>query len=313
MRRALAFIQTIIAYTFLALLLVPLIGPALYLEFAGAQTSGAITAKQEKITFTSNVWTRQLVIDVRYQPTYADRTVTTGISVDTTTYDRLCLGEAVQLRYIPHPLFEQLHGVGSARLGSQQPMGAFVARLGPFLLGVIIGVGVWLALLFAWSKWKHWSLALALLISMLGTTIYLGSDWPRPAPAGAQAHAQATVRSVHRIERVWGGRRTASEEAVQPYTIVELGFVPAGRTDPVVAIDMIDADSVPGVEVGATVPVRYSVDEPRWVQIDGAVRTYYWKNLRTFGLLSLLILALLCGSWGIRRWRAAHHSAVKTP
>ena len=66
--------------------------------------------------------------------------------------------------------------------------------------------------------------------------------------------------------------------AAQPYTIVELSFVPTGMAGRVVAVDMVDAGSVAGLEPGAKVPIRYSAAEVRWARIDGAMRTC-WKNL----------------------------------
>ncbi len=74
---------------------------------------------------------------------------------------------------------------------------------------------------------------------------------------------------------------------MQPFVVVELEFVPDGRTDPVVAVDMIDDGSLRAIERGVDVPIHYSAADPRWAQIDNATRTYYWKNLRTFGIIGL--------------------------
>jgi hypothetical protein len=48
---------------------------------------------------------------------------------------------------------------------------------------------------------------------------------------------------------------------------------------------------------------RSSYTPPR-AQIDNAARTYYWKNLRTFGLIGLVIVILLLFGWIAGRRRA---------
>lgn len=308
MRRILSFFRAAISLVILLLMLSPIVGPPLYVEVAGANAPAEVVAKRETIDILTDTWTRRLYLDVRYLPAGASVPEVTDIAVNAATYDSLRMGAPVQIRYAPNATLRQFRNIAAARLESQQPFGSFVARLGSLLIGFAIGIAVWLALLLAWTKWRRWWLALALIALMVGGVIYVGSGWPSPAPAGELVPGDATVRATHRIDRVWGGRRTPAEDAVQPYTIVELSFVPAGAADPVVGVDMIDADSVPGMEKGAPVPIHYSAADPRWVRIDGANRTYYWKNLRSFGIIAALLLALLLVGWVARRRRTARRA-----
>jgi hypothetical protein len=311
MRRILAIIQQIIGFIVLALLLAPFIGPPLYLEIAGTSTPGTITVKQEVIFVRSEIWMRHLLVDVSYQPAGSGMEAgSVDIAVDAETYDSLRVGQPVRIRYISHPMLSTIRGLTTSRLETQWPFESFLHRMGPFIIGTIIGVLIWLALLYVVTKWRHWWLGLLFFTYMFGAVVIMGSGWPGPAPAGPYADGAATVRAFHLIDRVWGGRNTPAEDAVQPYTIVELRFVPAGKVDPVIAIDRIDAGSVAGIEMGAEIPIRYNIDNPRWAEIDGAARTYYWKNLRSFGMIALIVLFAIVLPWGLRQRRARRSQAA---
>jgi hypothetical protein len=297
LRRVLSFIGSLIGFVFLLLLLTPLLGPPLYLEVSGASAPGVVVSKREVIDTLADTWMRRLFVDIRYQPVDASEPEVIDVAVDMATYDRMQVSEPVQLRYIPNQIVRTLGQIASARLQSQLPFASFLARIGNVLIGFVIGIAAWLALLWAWSKWRHWSFTLAILLLMFGGVIYIGSNWPAPAPSGPLIESSATIRDMHQVTRIWGGKRTAAEDAVQPYTIVELSFVPRGAPDAVIAVDSIDAGSVPGLEKGAQVPINYSASDLRWAQIAGATRTYYWKNLRSFGIIALILVALMLLIW----------------
>jgi hypothetical protein len=312
-RRLLSFIGSAIGLAFLLLLLSPVIGPPLYVEIAGGTTRGELAAKREKIDILSNTWTRRAFVDVRFRAAGEDEPEVVEVAVDLATYDQLHVGEAVQVRYAPNATLRQIPSLTIARLASQLPFASLVARIGNYLLGVLLGIAIWLALLWAWSKWRHWSLSVAILGLMAGSVLYLGTGWPSPQPAGALLAGSAQIRGTHEVTQIWEGRRSAGEDAVQPYTIVQLEFVPQGAVDPVVAVDLVDAGSVPALEKGAAVPISYSASEPRWARIDGATRTYYWKNLRSFGLIALIVVPLLLFGWWAARRRARRRAAAPTP
>jgi hypothetical protein len=161
---------------------------------------------------------------------------------------------------------------------------------------------VWLTLLMAWSKWRRWWLALAVLAMLIGGALALSSSWPAPAPPGPLISATAIVRATHEVTRIGISRRSRGVEALQPYTIVELSFVPAGMADSVVAVDVIDTGSVSNLEKGAALLIHYSAADPRWAEIDGAACTYYWKNVLNWGLVGLPFVGLLLLIWGFSRW-----------
>ena len=308
LRRILGFVRSVFGLAFVLLLLTPLLGPPIYAEAAGAVAPGSIDAKRETIGVMYGSWTRRAFVDVRFRPTGADEPELAEIAVDLATYDRLRAGDGVRVRYVPNETLRRLRGLSPARLETQLPLGSFVARLGSGFTGILAAIGLWLLLLWIWSKWRNGWLALVLFVYMFVGVLYAESGWPGPAPSGPSATSIATVQAVHQVTRIWETRRRSGEEAAQPYSIVELAFVPEGRTDPVVAVDLVDAKSVPGLEKGGTVPISYSVRDPRSAQVDGATRTYYWKNLRGIGLIGLGVGVLLLLGWLFGRRRAGRRA-----
>lgn len=315
MRKIGSCVSTTVGFLFFALLLALLVGPAIYVEVAGTNVPGVITARRETISVRAGVWNRRLLVEARItSPQATDDEEATGqggaqIAVEPALYDRLRVGDAAGLRYVPVPILSPLRNTGFARLAEQPPLGALLATV-LLLWPIVISVAVWLALLALWSRWRNGWLAALLGLYMVGGGLYVGSGWPPPAPGGPRDTAVATVRNALRVDRVWGGQNSTPEDAVQPYDIVELEFVPSGAAGPVVAVDLVDAGSVPGLAKGARLPVHYSVENHRWAQLDAAARTYYWKNMRTFGIIAVIIVVALLVGWIATRRRAARRSRV---
>lgn len=303
MRRILSFLAALPAVACIAVLAALFVGPAIAVEVAGATAPGTVVAKREEITPKSEGWQRQLFVEVRYRPAEALNDEAVQISIDAAGFDRLQVGAPVGVRYLTgDETLRMVGNAGGARLETQAPFGPLAARYG-VLAPILIGVALWLLMLWAWSRWKRWYFAVGVLAVMIGGAFLSGSGWQPPLPPGEQIAASAIVREATRIDEVWGGRRTSAEPAVQPFLVVELEFVPAGQVDPVVAVDLVDEGSVPGFELGGDVAIRYSAADPRRAQIDGATRTYVWKNLRSFGIIALLMLGLVGGLYAYSRWR----------
>ncbi len=302
-RGVLSFIGTMVGLLVLVLLITPLVVPPIYLELRGLNTQAEVIDKNETISMTATTWRRQLLVEVRYQPADADEPATAKIPVDTATYDRLQVKETTEVRYTP--AVEQLGDLRIARFESQSGFGLVFAVFGMENTWVLLSIGGWLLLLFIWSKWQHWWLGLLVMALLLGAGLYFGSAAPPPTPPGPMLEAQARVGQTRHIDRVWGGRRTSAEDAVQPYDIVELMFVPQGARSPVVAVDIVDSGSVPQLETGSTVSIRYNLANPRFALIEQASRTYYWKNMRTFGIIAIILL--VPGAFAL--WRYTQRSS----
>lgn len=303
MRRIGSCFSRLVGFVFLALILTPFIAPPLSVEIAGVIAPGSVVAKREVINNFTTTWTRNLYVDVRYQPGYATEPEVIALAVDTTTYDRLHVGDETQVRYTPHPLLGKLSNMGFTRLEALSPPAAFVARIGNFLIASLAGLALWFVLLMAWSKWRSGWLMLMVLLVMIAGFIGTSMGWPTPQPPDELSTGSATIRQIRRIDVLFVGRQSGTTEAVQPYQIVELTFVPAGRSDPVVAVDMLDADSVPNLAVEASVPIRYSPQNPRWAQIVGASRTFYWKNVFNVSAIMLALAGIIMILWLFNRFK----------
>ena len=121
--------------------------------------------------------------------------------------------------------------------------------------------------------------------------------------------AQAEVRNLREVTRSFASGRRRAIRAPQPWNVVELHFVPEGRSKPVIAVDSVDVGSVPGLQVGARLPVTYNARSPRDARLAGARtwRSREWRELTELALIFVVVIAgfiLLtkaAGAWWRRR------------
>jgi hypothetical protein len=104
------------------------------------------------------------------------------------------------------------------------------------------------------------------------------------------------------VDEIWSTSHEAGEELPQPFQLADLEFVPVGAAHPIHILDMVDANSVPGLAPGAQVPIAYSAVDSRQAQIDGATRSWhgraFWRLLQlTYGIGALVTL----GGWLLLR------------
>ncbi|HEY0735223.1 MAG TPA: hypothetical protein VGD69_09990 [Herpetosiphonaceae bacterium] len=312
MRRIGSCLGTLFRYMVVALMIALFVTPPLIVDVAGEVAPGAVVAKREVIRKITTSWERNLYVDVRYRPHDATETEVIALAVDAATYDRFHTGDETEVRYTPHPLLRRLSPIGFTRLQDQSSLAALVARFGSSVSVWLAGVVLWFVLWFVWSKWRSGLLMWLLVLSGIAGLFSSISDWPDQPPEDLIT-GSATVQNIRRVDVILEGRRRSNTEAVQPYDIVELRFVPEGRTDPVVAVDMLDAESLPNLAVEATVPIRYSAQNPRWAQIEGGSRTFYWKNLLFIVAIVLGLLGILAISWLFNRRRRRRASGPSLP
>jgi len=90
--------------------------------------------------------------------------------------------------------------------------------------------------------------------------------------------ARAQARNVREETRSFvSGRAAGSVPASQPWNVVELRFVPEGRSKAVIAVDSVDVGSVGGLRLGARLPVSYNARDPRDARLTGA-RSWRWRD-----------------------------------
>jgi hypothetical protein len=93
-----------------------------------------------------------------------------------------------------------------------------------------------------------------------------------------------------------------------PYDVVQLRLLPAGGTDSVLAVDEVDAASVPALAPGALVRVRHPPGAPREAMLVNATRTFRQRNRFHFLFLVLAwgAISVAAGlAWRMRGRRAA--------
>jgi len=139
--------------------------------------------------------------------------------------------------------------------------------------------------------------AVAILVGGGALVIWLVFPTPWVTPLDPPIlTAEAEVLRVREETRSFvSGRTTGSVEAPQPWNIVELRFLPAGRKKPVTAVDSVDAGSVAGLQAGARLPVSYNASHPRDARLAGT-RTWRRKEWGELGELAVL-LVVVCGGF----------------
>jgi len=160
----------------------------------------------------------------------------------------------------------------------------------------LLGFLVFPALFWMWRGRRGQGFGWALLCStaLTAAALYYRVPWPVLPPAGPQGHAIGVVRAVRSVDQIWGsssssGESTGGESIRRPFQMVDLEFMPPGRTESVHALDRIDLDSVRGLRPSMTVPVIYPLADPRAGQMSVGTRSYgrqifaYLLGL-TFGL-----------------------------
>lgn len=259
--------------------------------------SGTVESKTEEIDVDSDGnWSSVLTVRVTYTPPDAIEPTSRDLSADAAVYDRVSAGDPVDVRHL------HLGGwFAFARLSDRSTLSILLgARAWLLLLPLVVAVGLLLWMKTAVSKQGKWSVilamgALTLFVFLVDYTAQWRAAWPL---AGPQTTAVATVRQVTRFTEVGGSDESPPEPLVQPFDLVQVEFVPEERRDPVMAADIIDADSLV-LETGGTATVYYLVNQPRTVRLEGGARTYVWKNtlwsLATLMLLLLVLVGLLLG------------------
>lgn len=288
------------------LLLAFVLGPAAYVELSGKTAPGVVTARHEDVRVRYSTWTRSQRLEVRYSPADTEIEELATIPVNMERYDEAQVGDTVRVRYMPWPDLRMLGEIAAPRLADQGPLGQLWARVGGATMTFAFIVA-FLALLAVWGITRRGWLLVPIGLLLVGFAMYTVSDPPQPAPPGPQQSAHATVKLAHEIDRISSSRsrrrNVLPRELLQPYTVVALEFVPQGATQPVVAVDLVDVDSVPALAIGAELPISYSAADPRWVRIEGAQRTYFWKNLLIYAFIAGVIVLLMIGVWLLGRRR----------
>jgi hypothetical protein len=294
----------------LAGVLVMVAGVSLYLD-RQPTIAGIVEGKRETIEIDDDGnWSHNLAVTVRYTRPGADQPQSGELTADPAIYDRVTIGDPVDIRFL------HLGGwLTFTRLSERSTLSILLgARWGFYSLLTAVGLMALLWLSVTRSRHKMMVIpvfgAMVLFVFLVDYAPQWRAAWPLTGP---QATAVAAVHTVTRITEVGGTDESPPETLVQPIDLVQVEFIPAGRRDPIKAADMIDAGSLP-LESGGAVTVRYLLDQPRTVRLEGGARTFVWKNtLWSLAMMALLLLFLaitLLLSWF---WPGRRRTKIETP
>jgi hypothetical protein len=219
-----------------------------------------------------------------------------AFETDEQEFDRIHRGTPFDLRYVSEPsllrvVFSTWH---LARESTDSLVRKALARWQPGF--VIAGYLACLGLLgFIVSKRllprAGWAL---LIVVLIGILYLLMPTWP-VVVTGRLQQTTATVKELHTFTRLLNSSRSDGIQASTPYELVVLQFVPAGRSEPVLAADTIDVSSRKDLAVDQQVPIDYEVDHPRRANIQHATRRYAVANVEGAFVYGVLTMGFLVG------------------
>jgi len=137
-------------------------------------------------------------------------------------------------------------------------------------------------------------------------------------PSGPWREATAMISEVRHIDK-YTHRRGPDTELAWPYDIVQLSFTPEGRNRPVIAVDLVETASAPGLTKGGTVRILWAEDDPRTARIMGTRPGAPWANwiygfAETIAIYAIVIalFLLLAFIWRRRKKKGIFASLDKS-
>jgi hypothetical protein len=304
MVRGLTLVLLGLGFCYLAM---PFVMTSRALDERGISIPGRIYHKSEYIKVTYSGWERSRDATIEYTVPESGGVSFFDVYPEEQQYDAMHVPQTVQVRYLLHrdvpnvPMagfLWEMHALPTVRLISEQNTSKLRALMTPGvrLAGQVLGVLAGLFILWLITRWRPlaWATGTGAAVG-LGLLLWYEFPRPTPVPSVDVRRGSAHVKSVHRIDKLFAGRRTRGIAADQPIDVVGLEFVPDGRTEPVVAVDLIDRGSVPGLKEQGTVAIQYETHFPRTAHIDGARRTFPERNFSGAVLQGVLSLAVLIG------------------
>jgi hypothetical protein len=271
--------------------LLSVFGFATYLNRGGQLVVGEVLSKREQLVYhLDGSWNRQ--IEARVQYTLPDTTVpiTDTLSLEPARFDDMHQGDFVRLRCSEAPgLFR------FTRLEDQSTRAQLwaIATARPFFF--FLGLGLLLVLaarLISRAKFP--------LLFFLTAFVTIGAWWTTGVaiPLWQQIALQTTslntvtalVREIHRPYLGDDLRAWFSAKLLAPYDLILVDLTPFGRSERIMAIDVVDRASV-NVLPGTSITVRYLPADPRIALVPDSGHRFLWKNGAIFTLLALLLLA----------------------
>jgi hypothetical protein len=262
--------------TLLAQLLTPVAlfySTSLYFDVAGIAAEGRVVSTEERISYGSHIpgsWSRAFWATVQIDsPSGPEKLL---LWIDDERYDALRAGSPIVVRYLPWVPF-------IARPADQSTR-ALVPWRWLAIGGLVVAAGLVLRAILRRAPPLVQGLGILGAMLMAVTLLIFPTPWVTPLEPPVLT-TTADVRDVRDVTRSFADM-DSSVPAPQPWNLVELHFLPEGRSQEVVAVDGVDMGSVAGLQKGARLPVTYSARDPRDARLAGA-RTYRWREWQELG------------------------------
>ena len=275
------------------------------LDEHGIALRGRVYHKSETVRVRDSTWDVNREITIEYPVPETGGVSFFDVLPDAEQYDGIHTHQAVEVRYLLRrnvpkvPLSDilwQIHALPTVRLETPQGVSRWhtlwtpnAVRFGRIAVGFAVLLLLWR---ITRSKLLGWSAAIGFL-AVLGFLFV--HDFPRPTqpPSADVKPAVGRVKSIGHIDKLFSGRRSRGVVADQPIDVVGIEFIPEGRIETVIAVDLIDRGSVPNLKEGSTAPIRYEAQSPRTAYLEGGRRTFAERNLRGAILQGALYVGML--------------------
>jgi hypothetical protein len=285
----------------------PFLISSLYIDQRGIEMAGRVYSKREDITMRYAGWTRTSEVTVGYDSPEPVGVAFFAIRMDPERYDTFHVGDKVRLHYLRHSdipdvpganILWQMHALPVVRLADQRAFSGLEMFFTRKLMLGCAGLAAIAVLLWVWRRARlpgfGWAVGACVIA---GIPVLFFYDFPRPtaAPTVQVRQTAGKVKSLDRIDKLFAGSRSRGMIASQPVEVVGIEFVPEGRTDAVLAVDLIDLGSIAGLKVNGPVHIEYEGGSPRTAYLRSATRGFLARNLRGIVVDGGLYLGVLIG------------------
>jgi hypothetical protein len=275
-----------------------------FVDAKGSTATGSVTEKRETVRVNFGTWYRRFEIIAAFQTPGSPFVHHAQCDVTQPIYESLHAGDQVAVHYFPTLLQQPF--IPATHLGPCTPAGNFGSNPALYRRLTLV-FGSLAAILFAWLVLRI-QIAGWLLVPWFGFFIvYAVVPRAQPAPVRPLS-ARATVRSVTTVDTLISGSTSARHYSPplkldHPFQLVQLEFIPARASEPVVALDSVDLNSIAGLAPKQMVDIDYDEDNPRIARIHGGTRHFPEQALRQLMTMYGAMAALLAALFLFRRLR----------
>jgi hypothetical protein len=263
------------------------------IDSLGNAVPGALTEKRESVRTNYADWFRRFQIVAAFKAPGYPYERHTICDVDQQIFDSIHVGSPVTVHYLPVLLSIPL--VSSTHISPCPPWGMFgvnpeLYRRLLYLYGSLaIILGIVFVLRIRRAVW--------LLLPWSALFVFYGIC-PHTEPVPLQPRpARAMVKEVTTVKTLVDSRNTDASPITlaHPYQLVQMQYTPEGRSEPVMAVDAIDPDSVSNLKAGQVLTINYDAGNPRIASIPGATHMFHAQAMQQLGLEYLVLVAVFLG------------------